>query len=216
MSGMAIERILHIQALSFAYPGLPALASQWSATIPAGITLLLGDTGSGKTTLLRLLAGTAPVDGRLTLGGIRFDAEPAAYRRAVFWQEPGSDVFDQQSPRQIVATLHSDRPGFDLTAWAHHADAFALGPHLDKPLYMLSTGSKRKVWLTMALASCCPLTLLDEPFGALDAPSIAHLRRALAEASTQRDRALIVASSEVPGGVPLSGRIELPLNRRGA
>ena len=50
--------VLQVQDLSFAYPDQPALAARWSARVPAGITLLHGDTGSGKSTLLRLLAGT--------------------------------------------------------------------------------------------------------------------------------------------------------------
>ena len=205
------ESVLRVEGVSFAYPGQPMLLANWSAAIPPGVTLLFGDTGSGKTAVLRLLAGTGPVDGRLTLGDHCFDTDPAAYRRAVFWHEPGSDAFDQQSPRQIGATMHTERPGFDPAAWDHHAAAFALGAHLDKPLYMLSTGSKRKVWLAAALAAASPLTLLDEPFGALDAPSSAHLRRALADAAMRRDRALIVASSEVPVGVPLAGRVDLPM-----
>jgi hypothetical protein len=32
-------------------------------------------------------------------------------------------------------------------------EGFALTPHLDKPVHMLSTGSKRKVWFGAALAS---------------------------------------------------------------
>ena len=209
----AASPVLHVQGLTFAYPGEPALVADWSATVDAGITLLHGDTGSGKSTLLRLLAGSlAPTTGRLTVAGVRLDADPAAYRRAVFWCDPTSDAFDQVTARNCTTLLRGDDAGFDANEWQTLVDGFALTPHLDKPMYMLSTGSKRKVWLAAALASARALTLLDEPTGALDAASINCLMRALARISErQRDRAIVVASAEQLDRVPLAGVIALPL-----
>jgi len=108
--------------------------------------------------------------------------------------------------------LRGDDADFDAAEWQALVDGFALTPHLDKPMYMLSTGSKRKVWLAAALASARALTLLDEPTGALDAASINCLMRALARISErQRDRAIVVASAEQLDRVPLAGVIALPL-----
>ncbi len=78
-------------------------------------------------------------------------------------------------------------------------------------MFMLSTGSKRKVWLASALASGRALTLLDEPTGGLDAASIRGLWRWLADIATQPGRAVVVASSERVGRVPLAATIDLPL-----
>jgi ABC-type multidrug transport system ATPase subunit len=203
--------LLQVQDLSFAYPDQPALAARWSARVPAGITLLHGDTGSGKSTLLRLLAGTQTVDGQLTLGGVCLHADPVAYRRMVFWQEPGTDAFDQLMPRELALTVCADPPGFDEAAWQQHAAGFGLTPHLHKALYMLSTGSRRKAMLAAALASGCALTLLDEPAGALDAPSVAYLMQALGAFAASSDRAIVVASSERLDALPLAAVIELPL-----
>ncbi|MDB5998373.1 MAG: transporter, partial [Rhizobacter sp.] len=82
--------LLQVQHLSFTYPDDSPLLTAWSASVTAGLTLLHGDSGSGKSTLLRLLAGTQTIKGRLTLNGIRFDHDPAAYRRALFWREPAT------------------------------------------------------------------------------------------------------------------------------
>jgi len=209
----AASPVLHVRGLAFAYPGEPALVADWSATVDAGVTLLHGDTGSGKSTLLRLLAGSlAPAAGRLTVAGVRLDADPAAYRRAVFWCDPTSDAFDQVTARNCTTLLRGDDADFDAAEWQALVDGFALTPHLDKPMYMLSTGSKRKVWLAAALASARALTLLDEPTGALDAASINCLMRALARISERQcDRAIIVASAERLDRVPLAGVIALPL-----
>ena len=211
MHAFAAPAILHVDDLGFAYPGQPALASRWGKSIGAGLTLLHGDTGSGKSTLLRVLAGALPASGHLTLAGQRLDADAAAYRRSVFLCEPATDAFDQFSARACTTALSEGDRRFDAAAWQALAAGFALAPHLDKPMYMLSTGSKRKVWLAAALASGRALTLLDEPTGGLDAGSVACLWRALAEVATRPDRALIVASAERIDRVQLAGTIELPL-----
>ncbi|WP_213954619.1 ATP-binding cassette domain-containing protein [Variovorax sp. dw_954] len=211
------DAILHLQDLGFAYPGQPALAARWTASIAAGVTLLHGDTGSGKSTLLRILAGTQPATGRLSIGDVRLDASPEAYRRKVFFIEPDTDAFDKQkTARECSASLHAGDPHFDASRWQSLVDGFALAPHIDKPMYMLSTGSRRKAWLAAALASGRPLTLLDEPTGALDAASIRCLWRTLAELSREPRRAFVIASGERIAGVALAATIDLPLQAAGA
>ena len=203
--------ILQLQDLGFAYPGQPALASGWSVAIGEGVTLLYGDTGTGKSTLLRVMAGALAATGRLTVVGARLDLAPDAYRRNVFFCDPTTEAFDQVTAHACTATLSEGDAGFDEASWQALVEGFALTPHLEKPMYMLSTGSKRKVWLAAALASGRPLVLLDEPTGALDARSIHHLWNALARRAAQPGRAVVVASSERVTAVPLSGCIELPL-----
>lgn len=210
--------LLQVQNLSFAHPGRAMLVSGWTASVGAGVTLLLGDTGSGKTTLLRLIAGSFSGDGVLSVAGIRLDRDAAAYRRSVFWFDPAVEApaRDALTPNEHVAGLRAAHPQFDATAWQGHADAFGLGPHWHKPLYQLSTGSKRKVWLAAALASGCALTLLDDPAAALDGPSVDYLTHTLAAAANAPYRAFLLASCERLARVPLAGVIELPLPAAGA
>ncbi|MES2992355.1 MAG: ATP-binding cassette domain-containing protein [Pseudomonadota bacterium] len=203
--------ILRVDDLTVAHAGAAPLVAHWSAVIGPGVTLLHGDTGSGKSTVLRALAGQHPVTGRLTLAGAALDADAAAYRRRVFFCEATTDAFDQITARAATAALSDGDTAFDAARWAELADGFSLAPHLDKPLYMLSTGSKRKVWLAAALASGRPLVLLDEPTGGLDAPSVRCLWAALARIAAGADRAVIVASAERLAQVPLAATIELPL-----
>ena len=206
--GRCVE--LRLEALNFAYPGQPALVSDWSASIGPGLTLLHGDTGSGKSTLLRLLAGALPATGRLTLAGVRLDEDARAYKRAVFFCDPTTDAFDQIRARDTTTLLSAGDAHFSAACWQRLIDGFALSAHLDKPMYMLSTGSKRKVWLAAALASGRALVLLDEPTGALDAASVACLWRELTRAAGQAERVIVIASAERIDRVPLAGLIALP------
>jgi ABC-type multidrug transport system ATPase subunit len=211
LSSVGRAGVLDLQDLHFAYPGQPAIAAGWSASIHAGVTLLHGDIGSGKSTLLRVLAGALPADGRLTLAGVCLGEDPKAYRRQVFLGDRASDAFDQVSARDCTASLCADDAGFSQDRWQALVDGFALAPHIDKPLYMLSTGSRHKVWLAAALASGRALTLLDEPTAGLDAASVRCLWSALTELATEPGRAIVIASTERVDRVPLAGCIELPL-----
>ncbi len=203
--------ILEIQNLHFAYPDQPALADGWSATVGDGVTLLYGDTGSGKSTLLRVLAGTLPAAGQLTVAGTRLGADSEAYRRHVFFCEPASEAFDQLSVQACTALLGEGDAEFDKAEWQRLVEAFSLTPHLEKQMFMLSTGSRRKVGLAAALASGRPVVLLDDPVGALDARSIHGLWQAIERRIAQPGRAVVVASSERITEVPLAACIELPL-----
>lgn len=215
MNPTALAPILDIKDLRFAHPGEPALAAGWSASIRAGVTLLYGDTGSGKSTVLRLIAGSLPAEGRLTVAGARLDLEPEAYRRNVFFCDPTTDAFDKVTALECAASLKAGDARFSEERWRTFIEGFSLALHLDKPMYMLSTGSRRKAWLAAALASGRPLTLLDEPTGGLDAGSIRFLWRALDRLAEEPDRAIVVASAARIDSIPLSGSIELPL-RSGA
>ncbi|WP_208508193.1 ATP-binding cassette domain-containing protein [Variovorax paradoxus] len=210
MNPSATAPILVVENLSFAYPGRPALLPAWSASIGAGLTQLYGDDGSGKSTVLRLLAGSLRGEGRLELAGARLDQEPEAYGRNVFFVDPETDAFNEIPATQCTSSLSAGDPGFDEAKWRALVEGFSLTPHLEKPMYMLSTGSKRKVWLAAALASGRALTLLDEPTAALDANSIRFLWRTLADGAGRPDRAIVIASAERIESVPLSGLIELP------
>ncbi|MES2251484.1 MAG: ATP-binding cassette domain-containing protein [Pseudomonadota bacterium] len=204
--------LLEIQNLRFAYPDQPALADRWSTAIGEGVTLLYGDTGSGKSTLLRVLAGQQPASaGQLRAAGVALDAQPEAYRRQVFFCEPASEAFDQLSVQACTALLGEGDAGFDKAEWQRLVDAFSLAPHLEKQMFMLSTGSRRKVGLAAALASGRPVVLLDDPVGALDARSIHGLWQAIERRMAQPGRAVVVASSERITEVPLAACIELPL-----
>jgi len=203
--------LFQLQALTFAYPGQPAIAAGWSASIGPGVTLLHGDTGTGKSALLQVIAGMLPATGRLTVAGVRLDASPEAYRRNVFFVEPTTDRFDPVTARDCTASLAEGDAGFDKDRWQALAEGFALAPHLDKKMFMLSTGSKRKVWMAAGLASGRPLVLLDEPTAGLDGPSTRCLWATLAGFAERSGQAVVVASSAPVDAVPLAQTIGLPL-----
>ena len=203
--------MLSIENLSFHYPNPKVeLFSRLSITILPGVTLVQGGDGRGKSTLLRLMAGALAADaGQLQLNGVSLKEQPEAYRRQLFWMEPRTTDFDQLTPVQFFASLGGRYPGFDAALLEPLVEGLGLEPHMDKKLYMLSTGSRRKVWLAAAFASGADLLLLDEPFAALDAPSIAFVKERLRDVSGQPGRAVVMADYGAPAGVGLAGLVDL-------
>jgi ABC-type multidrug transport system ATPase subunit len=193
--------VLQMRGLHFSWPGI-ALFQNLHLVIPAGVSVVCGEESSGKTTLLRLLCGELRASsGSLVLRSTDLNTQPQAYRAQVFRTEPRSDALDATSARAWFETLPSKHPEFNVGIALSLADGFSLEPHLDKPMYMLSAGSKRKVWLSAAFAAGTSLTLIDEPFAALDMASIRFLHSLLQEASEHPDRAWVLADHAVPDGV---------------
>ncbi|MDP3253720.1 MAG: ATP-binding cassette domain-containing protein [Hydrogenophaga sp.] len=209
MNADPIDPVLKVKGLGFGWPGRP-LFHDLSFDLPPGVSLVRGDDGSGKSTLLGLIAGAlVPEAGTLSIEGVRLHEQHDAYRHRVFWIDPQTEAHDALAAGGYLESLSHHYPRFDKDTFDELVDGFGLRPHLGKPMYMLSTGSRRKVWLTAAFSAGTPLTLIDQPFAALDAPSIRFLRGLLQDASTHTSRAWLLADHEAPEGVLLTRKIEI-------
>lgn len=171
------------------------LTHQWSA----GVSWVCGDEGCGKTTLLRMLAGDVPP----TSGAVSMPTGD------VFWANLQDAVHDQTSVTECWTTLRQRYPNWHEDLQRDLTNALGMTPHLDKRLNMLSAGSRRKVTLIAALASGATVTLLDQPFAALDTVSVQLVLDFLHEASDHTQRAWIVADYEVPHDFRLADVLNL-------
>jgi ABC-type multidrug transport system ATPase subunit len=211
MTALDAHTLLHLQGVSFGYPDQSAVLRNWSVRIGPGVTLLHGDAGSGKSTALRVMAAAVAASGELTLAAQRLADDAAAYRRQVFYCDPDSDRCEGLTARECTQALGAGDAGFSTQDWHQLVRDFALGPHLDKPMYALSTGTQRKLWLAAALASGRALVLLDEPTAALDAPSVQALWQALMRCAARPNQAVVVASAQRLTAVWPVATIELPV-----
>jgi ABC-type multidrug transport system ATPase subunit len=141
--------------------------------------------------------------------GAALGSQDAAYRNQVVWADPRSAAFDALTPTAYWDGLRGRYPGWNAELLADLIDGLALEPHLPKALHMLSAGTKRKVFLAGALASGATVTLLDEPFAALDRASIAMVLEFLQEACAHPRRAWVVADYVAPPGVDLACTVAL-------
>jgi len=201
--------VLQISKLSLAYPDC-VVVRDFSAQPANGLVLVRGGGGRGKTSLMCLLAGElAPDAGQLQLDGVWLHEQPEAYRQQVFWADPRSAAHDALTCRDYLASVQRRYPAFDATRLNRAIEGLSLAPHLDKNIFMLSTGSRRKLYLAAAFAARAALTLLDTPFAALDKVSIRFALSLLAEAAQDHTRLWVLADYEQPEGMTLPTLIDL-------
>ena len=149
---------------------LPRFALRVEATLPAGVTAILGPSGAGKTSLLEAVAGLRRgATGRLAVGGetlldtARGVALPPE-RRRVGYVPQDSGLFPHRSVLGNVRFgARADRGAVEAAI-----DTLELRPLLDRSPATLSGGERQRVALARALATRPRLLLLDEPLAALD------------------------------------------------
>ncbi|MDQ7746468.1 ABC transporter ATP-binding protein [Hydrogenophaga pseudoflava] len=194
---------LEIRDLGFAWPRQAPLFAHLNASLAPGLALLTGDEQRGKSTLLRLLAGEIrPQAGTLRLGGQDIGEAHAGLRPNMTRPDLDPVIVADWLRGQVPQGPARDR----LEA---HIDGLSLGEHLHKGFYMLSAGGRRKVGLAAAMALQPPLTLLDQPFSALDLASIRCLTGWLREQSQITDRLVLLADYKAPADLAISQRIDL-------
>lgn len=190
--------MVHLRGLSVRF-GDRTLFGGLQARLLPGLHWVLGDEGSGKSTLLAVLAGRCtPTSGSV---------ERAA--GSVYLEDLTDPRWDAQTPDAWLADQRALHPAWDPARAEALIDAFALGPHRAKPLCQLSAGSRRKVGLVAADASGAALTLLDQPFAALDQPSRRALLNVLRAAAASTDRVWAVADYVWPDDAPGSSVLNL-------
>jgi len=176
---------------------------------------LIGHSGCGKSTLLNMVAGLLqPTSGVLLCAG-REIAGPGPDRGVVFqnhsllpWLTCAENVhlavervFGATETRaQLKArTLKA----LELVQLAHAAD---------KRPHEISGGMKQRVGIARALSMEPKVLLLDEPFGALDALTRAHLQDELLKIVAKTGSTVLMVTHDVDEAVLLSDRIVMMTN----
>jgi len=209
LNGRIAPVVLRLDGLCLRY-AQRVVFEQFSTQISPGVTWVQGGDGRGKTTLLRVLAGAVQgAAGVLQVNGVSLAAQPQAYLQQVFWADSSATEWEQTTALGYFNSLVPRYPHWDAPLLCELIAGLSLTPHTEKPMYMLSTGSKRKVWLAAAFASGAAVTLLDEPFAALDKASIGFVLELLQDAADHPTRAWVVADYAAPAQVPLVSVIAL-------
>ena len=176
--------------------GSPMLSGADLLPLPPGLVAVTDQEGVGKTVLLRGLCEQ--------LAGVDRQSQCAA-----LWLDLALPGQDDETPGQVWAALRQRCPLWDEALQRDLIEALGLQPHLDKTLFMLSTGSRRKVALVGLLASGATCTCLDLPFAGLDAASIRVIRDFLIDVADHPTRTWVVADYEVDLRLPWRKHIAL-------
>jgi len=138
---------------------------------------LVGPNGAGKTTLIKTLLGLTHADG----GMIRIDDEPiggsedVAYRAQIGYMPQIARFPENLSAAELFAMLR-DLRGASTNLDEELVTKLGLESQLDKPLRVLSGGTRQKVNACLAFLFRPKLLILDEPTAGLDPLSSAILK----------------------------------------
>lgn len=178
-------------------------------------TTLIGHSGCGKSTLLNLIAGlTVPTEGHLLCAN-REIAGPSPERAVVFqnhsllpWLTCFENVYlgvERVFGARERSPLLKDRTeaALALVGLTHAAQ---------KRPAEISGGMKQRVGIARALAMEPKVLLMDEPFGALDALTRAHLQDELLGIVAKTGSTVVMVTHDVDEAVLLSDRIVMMTN----
>ena len=176
---------------------------------------LIGHSGCGKSTELNILAGLL----QATEGGVALDGkevnEPGPDRAVVFQNHsllPWLTAFEnvQLAVRQVFRDSMSKA---EMRDWIQQNLKLVHMEHaMHKRPDELSGGMKQRVGIARALAMRPKVLLMDEPFGALDALTRAHMQDSLMEIQRDLNNTVVMITHDVDEAVLLSDRIVMMTN----
>ncbi|ALG69412.2 ABC transporter ATP-binding protein [Beggiatoa leptomitoformis] len=176
---------------------------------------LIGHSGCGKSTVLNIIAGLLKV----TAGGVLLENKevnaPAPERAVVFQNHsllPWLTVYD--NVRLAVDKVFTDKKTkAERHEWTlHQLELVNMLHALEKRPNEISGGMKQRVGIARALAMQPKVLLMDEPFGALDALTRAHLQDSVMEIHANLGNTVIMITHDVDEAVLLSDKIVMMTN----
>lgn len=176
---------------------------------------LIGHSGCGKSTVLNIVAGLY----QATTGGIILDGtevnEPGPDRAVVFQNHsllPWLTAY-QNVELAVKTVFGKQKSKPEIREWIEHNLKLVHMDHaMNKRPDELSGGMKQRVGIARALAMQPKVMLMDEPFGALDALTRAHMQDSLMEIQNELKNTVIMITHDVDEAVLLSDRIVMMSN----
>ncbi|MFT6094026.1 MAG: nitrate/nitrite transport system ATP-binding protein [Pseudohongiellaceae bacterium] len=176
---------------------------------------LIGHSGCGKSTVLNIVAGLlSSTEGGVILSGKEVN-EPGPDRAVVFQNHalmPWMNVYEnvELAVKQVFRNRKSKK---EMKEWIVHNLRLVHMEHaLSKMPNEISGGMKQRVGIARCLAMQPEVLLMDEPFGALDALTRAHLQDSLMEIHNDLGCCVIMITHDVDEAVLLSDRVVMMTN----
>jgi ABC-2 type transport system ATP-binding protein len=140
----------------------------------------VGANGAGKTTTIKILTGLIrPTSGDAFVGGHSVLEQPLEVKARLGYVPESGALFEKFSPVEyltLIGRLYRlsearlrERMGEELRTFSLEADK-------DKPMGVLSKGTKQKVCWISALLHDPDVLVLDEPLNGLDVETVAHVK----------------------------------------
>lgn len=153
---------------------------------------LIGRNGAGKTTLLSLLASfMEQTSGKIKINGQEPFENAEIMSEVTFVYE--TDYSDEtEKVKGMLESAERYRPHFDREYAEQLVKEFNLP--LDKPVKALSKGMQSALNVTIGLANRSAITIFDEAYLGMDAPTREKFYKALIEDHARHPRTIILST----------------------
>jgi len=187
--------MLSIQNVTFGYRKHQEVLEDFSLDfVQSGIYGLLGKNGTGKSTLLYLMMGLLrPRQGDVTVNGVSTALRTPEVLQEMFLVPEEYDL-PPISLKKYVKAIKPFYPRFSDELLERCLADFDMNP--DISLGSLSMGQKKKVYMSLALATNTRYLLMDEPTNGLDILSKSQFRKVVIESMTD-DKTVIISTHQV-------------------
>lgn len=209
---------IHIQNLSFSYPGAntPALSEVNLSVAPGEYVLLCGKSGSGKTTLLRhlktVLAPHGLRSGSVTLDGVPLEqVSPGsqAARIGFVMQDPDDQIVTDKVWHELAFGLENlgcDQKTMRLRV-AEMASFFGIQDWFHREVSELSGGQKQLVNLASIMAMQPEVLILDEPTSQLDPIAASDFLGTLKKINRELGTTILITEHRMEDVFPAADRV---------
>lgn len=176
---------------------------------------LIGHSGCGKSTVLNIVAGLLQAtEGGAVLEGKEVN-EPGPERAVVFQNHsllPWLTAYENVE-LAVKTIFDKNKTKAEMKEWIeYNLNLVHMGHAMHKRPNEISGGMKQRVGIARALAMEPKILLMDEPFGALDALTRAHLQDSVMEIQRDLGNTIIMITHDVDEAVLLSDRIVMMTN----
>lgn len=188
--------MIKFENVDFGYLRRHKVLSGFSCELSGGgVYGLLGKNGTGKSTLLYLMMGLLrPARGMVTVDGTDASARDPQLLADMFIVPEEYDLPETTLSRYVRA-VERLYPNFSREVLANCLREFEMTDG-DIDLRNLSMGQKKKVYVSLALASGTRYLLMDEPTNGLDILSKIQFRKAVIAGMTP-ERTILISTHQV-------------------
>ncbi len=214
-----MEKYLNIDHVSIEFPtanGPFKALDNVSLKIDKGeFVSIIGHSGCGKSTVMNIVGGLyQATEGGVILEGREVN-EPGPDRAIVFQNHslfPWLTAYENVD-LAVKSVFKGKKSTKEMKEWVDHNIALVHMSHAKNKLPAeISGGMKQRIGIARALAMEPKVLLMDEPFGALDALTRAHLQDSLMEIQTELNNTVIMITHDVDEAVLLSDKIVMMTN----
>ena len=149
----------------------------------------VGANGAGKTTTIKVLTGLIrPTSGDALVGGHSVLEQPLEVKARLGYVPESGALFEKFSPAEyltLVGRLYRLSEAHIRDRMAEELRTFGLEADKDKPMGVLSKGTKQKVCWISALLHDPEVLVLDEPLNGLDVETVAHVKEMMRRRAQQ-------------------------------